>query len=94
MHLTTTFNPIHDGLFWGCSQMKGGGAKRLPLPKICHAYPTMMKHGSYTSPKEDPKKYMNHVTHPLISADISIFSLEINKIFYIKKYRYRLYFDT
>ena len=36
---------------------------------------------------------MNHVTHSLISAEISIFSPEINKFCYIKKYRYRLYFD-
>ena len=28
------------------------------------------------------------------SADISIFSSEISKISYIKKYRYRLYLDT
>ena len=40
------------------------------------------------------KKYMNHVTHPLSSADISIFSSEISKFCYIMKYRYRLYFDT
>ena len=53
----------------------------------------MMKHDSYTVPKEDPKN-MNHVTHILISADISIFSLEINKFCYIKKYKYRLHFDT
>ena len=32
----------------------GGGAKRLPLPKICHTYPTMMKPGAVI-PKEDPK---------------------------------------
>ena len=37
---------------------------------------------------------MNHVTYSLCSADISIFSLEISKICYTKKYRYRLYFDT
>ena len=37
---------------------------------------------------------MNHVTHPLASADISIFSPEISKFCYIKKYRYRLHFDT
>ena len=36
-----TFNPIQDGLFRGCSRM--GGAKKAPLPKICHTYPTMMK---------------------------------------------------
>ena len=37
---------------------------------------------------------MNHVTHPFTSADISIFSPEISKFCYIKKYRYSLYFDT
>ena len=37
---------------------------------------------------------MNPVTHPLSSADISIFSPEISKICYIKKYRYRLYYTT
>ena len=37
---------------------------------------------------------MNHVTHPLSSADISIVSPEISKFCYIKKYRYRLQFDT
>ena len=37
---------------------------------------------------------MNHVTHPLSSADISIFSSEISKFCYIKKYRYRLNFST
>ena len=37
---------------------------------------------------------MNHVTHTLSSADISIFSPEISKVFYIKKYRYRLHFGT
>ena len=41
------------GLFWaahGCMK-----AKKVPLPKIFHTYPTMMKLGSYTLPKEDPK---------------------------------------
>ena len=37
---------------------------------------------------------MNHVTYPLSSADISIFSLKIRKFFYIKKYRYKMYFDS
>ena len=36
---------------------------------------------------------MNNVTHTLNSADISIFSVEISKFCYIKKYRYRLHFD-
>ena len=37
---------------------------------------------------------MNHVRRPLSSADIDIFSPEINKFFYIKKYKYRLHLDT
>ena len=50
-------NPIQDGLFRGCSRMRGGGgAKRPPLPKICDTYPKMMKLGrGYTLPKEVPK---------------------------------------
>ena len=38
------------------------------------------------------KSYINHITHLLISADISIFSPEISKFGYVKKYRYRLGF--
>ena len=34
------------------------------------------------------------MTHPLISADISIFSLEISKFFYIKKYSDKFHFNT
>ena len=49
---------------------------------------------SYTLPKIRSQKYMNHVTHLLISADISNFSPEISKFCYIKKYMYRLHFDT
>ena len=37
---------------------------------------------------------MNHMMLPLNSAHISIFSPEISKFCYIKKYRYRLHFDT
>ena len=39
---TYVFNPIQDGLFWGCSQM-GGGPFWPPLPKIRHTNPTIMK---------------------------------------------------
>ena len=32
------------------------GAKKAPLPKICHTYPTMMKLGTVILyPKRDPK---------------------------------------
>ena len=36
---------------------------------------------------------MNHVKHPLSSADISNFSPEISKFCFINKYMYRLNFD-
>ena len=37
-------NPIKDGYFRGCSWMMG--AKNVHLPKICLAYPTIMKLGT------------------------------------------------
>ena len=37
---------------------------------------------------------MNHVTHPMIPADISNFSPDISKFCYINKYMYRIHFDT
>ena len=38
-------NPIQDGLFRGCSLIKGG-TFWPPLPKISHTYPTIMKLGT------------------------------------------------
>ena len=52
------FKRIQDGPFQGYSQMLGGGGEKVPLPKTCHTYPTMMKLGSYTLPKEDLKKIL------------------------------------
>ena len=40
------------GIFGGAH---GWGGGRPHLPKICHTYRTMMKLGSCTLPKEDPK---------------------------------------
>ena len=45
----------------------------------------MMKRGSYTLKKS--KKIINHMAHPLSYADIRNFC-------YIKKYSYRLHFNT
>ena len=71
------------------------GEQKCALLKICHTYPTMVKLGTVIPDlKKDKKKYMNHVTHFWSSAKISIFSSEINKFCSIKKYRYRLHFDT
>ena len=51
---------------------EGGRRQKDPLPKIYHTYSTMMKLGSYTLPKEDPKKYESRDTF-LSSADIRNF---------------------
>ena len=94
IHGLFDFNHIQDGSFWGCSRM-GVGAKRPPLPKICHTYPTMMKLFNWCTVMPYLKKIQKlyHVTPPMSPVDISSFSLEISKFGYIRKYMYRLYFD-
>ena len=80
-------NPIQDGLFWGCSQIRGGGGRQKAPP------PKNLSHISYNNEtwpqlyliQRRSKKYMNDVIHLLSSADISIFSREISKFCYIKK---------
>ena len=86
------FNPIQDGLFWGYSWI--GEGKKASLPKICHTYPTMMKLGTVIPYLKKIQNYINHVTQPLSSADINIFLMEISKVGYINKYRYRSHLDT
>ena len=48
--MIVNINPIQDGLFRGCSRMRGaggGGRTKSPhLSKICHTYPTLMKLGT------------------------------------------------
>ena len=70
-------NPIQDGTFRGCSRISCND-------ETWH---------SYTLLKEDAKKYINHVTQPISSADISILSPEISNFCYIKKYGYKLHFN-
>ena len=41
------FEPIQDGSLRGSSRM--GWGKKVPIPKICQTYPTMMKLGTVTS---------------------------------------------
>ena len=67
--------------------MGRGSGQKVPLPRICHTSPTMMKLGTVIPYLKRFKKYMNHVTHPLSSADISNFSPETSKL-------YRLHFAT
>ena len=73
------FNPFQDGFFRSCSD----------LPHISYNDETWQL---YLTQRRSTK-YTNQLTHHLSSADISIFSPEISKFCYIKKYRYRLYFD-
>ena len=88
------FNPIQDGLFRGCSQMGEVGQKGPPsLKSVTHILQWWNLAELYLTQRRS-KNYMNHMTHPLSSADISIFSSEISKVCYIKKYRYRLHFNT
>ena len=70
--------------------------KGPPLPKICHTYPTMMKLGTVIPYLEKTQKYIIHVTQPLSSIQISIFSRKsiIFVISRIADYRYRLHFNT
>ena len=59
--------------FFGTAHGWGGGRKGPPsLKPVTH--PTMMKLDTVIPYPKKSKKYMNHVTHPLSSADISIFS--------------------
>ena len=93
VRLATLLTLFRMGIF-GLLTDGGGRGKKAPLSKICHTYPTMMKLGTVIPYLKKIQKYMNHVTHALSSTDISIFSPEITKFCYIKKYRYRLHFDT
>ena len=60
---------------WGLEE---GGAKKAPSLKfVTHILQQQNMAQLYLAQRS--KKYMNHVTHPLSSADISIFSSEISK---------------
>ena len=77
--------------------MRGGGggrrAKRHPLFKICHAYSTMMKLGTGIPYRlRSFKNYINHMTHPLGSADQQFCHWK-SANFAFSKNRYSLHFD-
>ena len=79
--LVSLFNPIQDGPFRGCSRMGGvgWGGQKGHQTKIYHTFPTMMKLLTVILYLKKTQKYMNHVTHPMSSTDISIYSPEISK---------------
>ena len=80
------FNPIQDGLFWGCSGMVGGQNGSPSLKSVTHILQWWNLAKLYLTERRS-KKYVNHVTYPLSSVHTSIFSPEISQFCYIKKYR-------
>ena len=93
VNLFTFINPIQDGLFGQLTNGKGGQKGPPSLKSFAHILQWWNLAQLYITYWRS-KKYINHMTHHLISADISIFSPEISKFFCIKKHRYRLDFDT
>ena len=78
--------------FFGAAH--GWGVKRPPsLKSVAHILQWLNLAQLYLTQRRS-KKYMNHMTHPLSSADINILSPIINKFCYIKIYRCRFHFDT
>ena len=77
-------NSIQKEHFWSCSSLKS----------VTHVLQWWNLPQLYLTQRRS-KNYMDHMTHPLSSAEISsIFSSEISKFCFIKKYRYRLHFDS
>ena len=62
-----------------------------PLPKIHHTYPTMMKLDTVIPYL---RKIRYFIFHLIFTVKIPYFSPEVSKFCYIKKYTYRLDFDT
>ena len=67
-----------------------GGAKKVPLPEICHTCPTMMKLGTVIP-------YLKKIQNIYKSRDTTLELFWHQHFFtrncHIKKYRYRLHFD-
>ena len=68
------------------------GSKKAPsLKSVTHILQWWNLTQLYLTKKRS-KKYVNHVTHLMSSTGITIFSLEMSNLSYIKKYRYTLAF--
>ena len=65
-----------------------------PFPKICHTYPTMMKLGTVMPYLKKIQKIYESRDTLLDFCSYQYFFTGISKFCYIKKYRYRLHFDT
>ena len=72
------FEPIQDGSFRGCSRMGVGDKKVLPSVKcVTHILQKTCQARLYLTRKR-PKICMNHMAHPLRSADISSLHIQIS----------------
>ena len=87
-----TLTLFRMGFFGGCSRM--GGCKKATLPKICPTFSAMMKLGKIIPfLKKIPKIYeLRDTSHE--SCWHQQFFTRNQKFYYIKKYMYRLRFDT
>ena len=83
------------GLFWEAYDKVEwvGGKKTLHSQNLSHILQWRNLAQLYLTWRRS-KKYINHVTHLLSSASISIFSLQISNFHYIRKYRYTSNFNT
>ena len=79
-----TLKLFRMGLFWDAHdrEEEGGRQKDLPSPKPV-THPTMKKLGTVVPYLKKIEKNLNHVTHLLSSASISIFSLEISNSWFL-----------
>ena len=66
--------------------------KSCPLPKTCHTYLAVMKHGTVPYLNKIHIWITWHTFWVLLTS--ALLSPEICKLCYTKKYRYRLLFDT
>ena len=83
-------NPIKHGSFRGCSRME---REKIPsLPKICQTYPTIIKLGRAIPYLKKNQIYINHVTQPLSSADISFFFTRNQKFLLYKELQIQILF--
>ena len=78
------FNPFQDEPFRGCLWM--GGKKAPSLKSITHILQWWNLMAQLYLTKMKFKKYINHVTHHLSSADISPFPPQISNFCYIDIY--------
>ena len=81
-------------MFSGLLADEGVWLQKGPLLKIFHTYLTMMEFITVVPYlKKTLKAYESH-DPPLIPGDTGIYSPEISKFGYIKKYSYILHFGT